>query len=381
MTSAVSPDVIADEMRDELRDVARKLIDRHWSAQQARSAELDDRDLYAAAADAGWLGLEIAPEYGGVGATFRETCAVLAEMGRGLVSGRAATTMVVGAAVISAAGSVEQREQLLPGLADGTLHVAVGLCDSNGRTDLATIGVAATPTSDGWLLSGTVAFVPDAATADRVVVVARDGDGALSLFILDPAAAGVEIEPVVAVDHTRKFATVRLDSVAVGAGELLGQPGCSAAVVEWLLQRSAVAIAADSTGGAERVLQISTEYATDRVQFGRPIGSFQAIKHLCADMLVGSEAAKAAAERAAAEVPAAPAELPEWSEWASIAKLYCADTYARIATDGVQVHGGIGYTWEHDMHLYVKRAMMNQALAGSSAAHRGRLGQVLLAQR
>jgi alkylation response protein AidB-like acyl-CoA dehydrogenase len=368
------------EIRDELRAVARRFVSEHYPSARVRALmetpEGNDPALWSMFAEMGWLGLEIPEEHGGAGMSFAELAVVIEELGRAVAPSPFLATVVLGAGAVIASGSQEQRSTILPRIASGDLLTTVALTGPSGRCDLDSIDGRASSVADGYRLDGHWGFVPDA-HASSMLVVAALADPGVSLFLVDADASGVEITPTPTVDRTRRLCRIDLDGVTVGPDALLGARGGAAAVIGWLLDRAAVALAADALGGAQRALEMTVEYAKERVQFGRPIGSFQAVKHHCADMLVAVETSRVAAETAARDQPSAPGEP---SRWAAIAKSHCTDAYARVAGDGVQVHGGIGFTWEHDMHLYLKRAKLDQALFGEPSWHRERLARIVLSE-
>ncbi|MFI5040376.1 MAG: acyl-CoA dehydrogenase family protein [Acidimicrobiales bacterium] len=362
-----------EEIRAELRGVARHVVTERSPMTSVRGLLDDplgfDEDLWATAAELGWLGLELHEDYGGSDMSFRELGVVLDELGRGVVPLPFLATVVLGAGALVAAGSEAQREQWLPAVAQGERRLTVALGGRTGGYGLDAMEVTAAPLDGGWRLDGTAAFVPDAHAADAVVVAVVAPEGP-SLVLVPRSADGVAVDVTPAYDQTRRLCEVRLDGVLVEPSAVVGAPGRAGPVIDWLIERAGVALALDSHGGARRVMELSVDYAKERVQFDRPIGSFQAVKHRCADMFLAVEAARVAAETGARELPSSPGSP---SSWASIAKSYAADAYARVAGAAVEVHGGIGFTWEHDLHLFLKRAKLSQAWFGSSAWHRERL--------
>ena len=230
----------------------------------------------------------------------------------------------------------------------------------------------ASPDGGGFVLNGTKRFVLDAHVADTIIVAARTSQGAeptdgITLFAVDATTKGVSVSQLKAMDSTRRLCEVSLDGVRVSADAVLGEVGEGWAPLERASQRSAALLSAECVGGANQVLDMSVEYARNRIQFGRPIGSFQAVKHKCADMLVDVELARSAMYYAAW---AASDEESELALASSMAKSFCSEAYLRVAGQGILVHGGIGFTWEHDMHLYFKRAKANEMLLGDPSYHR-----------
>jgi alkylation response protein AidB-like acyl-CoA dehydrogenase len=361
------------ELRGDLRETARSLLSRQGSPAQMREiVERGDRPaaLDATIAELGWGAVEIPEAFGGLGAGFGELLVLLHELGRVVAPASFVSTAVLGVPALRTAGAAP-RERWLPRIAEGDAIVTAALTGASG--DPGAIDLVAVPDGDGWRLDGVGGFVPELEAADAVVVAARetDGDG-VTLFLVEATADGLDRANVPMVDATRRFGQLTATAVRLGSEQLIGAPGAGRDVREQLLRRAAVATAADSVGGAEWVLEATVEYLKTRVQFGRPIGSFQALKHRCADMLFALEASRGAVDHAAARIDD-PDQTP-----ASIAKSYAGDAYVKIAQEGVQMHGGIGYTWEHDLHLYLKRARLNQLLFGDSPFHRAVLAQAAL---
>ena len=324
----------------------------------------------------GLQGLAIPEEYGGAGYSFLELGVVLEEMGRALLCAPYFSTAVLAAYTLLLSGDDAAKAQYLPGLASGESIGTLALSEEDGRWDAKGVKLAAERAGDGWTLTGTKMFVLDGHTADVVLVAARSGAGdstdskeGISIFAVDGDAAGLVRTPLATLDQTRKQARLTFDGVPA---RLIGAEGAGWAVVSQVLDLAAVALAAEQVGGSARVLEMSVEYAKVRVQFGRPIGSFQAIKHKCADMLVEVESAKSAAYYGLWAASELNDELPTV---ASLAKAYCSDAYVHCAAENIQIHGGIGFTWEHPAHLYFKRAKSSQLFFGDPTYHRELLAQ------
>ena len=267
-------------------------------------------------------------------------------------------------------GNQDDKERYLPGIASGETIATVALTDDAGSWDLTTTSTTATPTADGFAVSGVRSYVTDGNVATLLFVPAMTSTG-LSLFCVRGDAAGVTREALATMDQTRKQSRIVFDDAPA---TLVGEDGGALAGLETTLQIAAAALAAEQVGGAQRVLSNSVEYAKNRVQFGRPIGSFQAIKHKCADMLLDVESAKSAAYYAAWAAQEDNEELPIAS---SLAKSFCSEAYFHCAAENIQIHGGIGFTWEHHAHLYFKRAKSSELLLGDPAYHRELLAQRL----
>lgn len=332
--------------------------------------------------DAGWdrdtwrdlnqqLGLtavHIPEVYGGQGFGPIELGIVLEEMGRSLLCAPYFSSTVLAATAIMNAGTEAQKRELLPGIADGSTIATFAFTEPNGRWDSTGIETTATPAGGKFKLDGVKSFVVDGHTADQVVVLARrpgsSGDDGLSFFTVAGNAAGLSRRALKVMDATRKLA--RLEFRGVDA-DLLGEEGAGAAPFAATLRLAAVALANEMVGGAERLRQSALDYANMRVQFGRTIASFQSMKHKQADMLVDVELARSAAYCAAA---AAAENDPELPALASLAKASASDAYMQTAIHTIQIHGGIGFTWDNDTHLWFKRAKSSEVFLGDPAYHR-----------
>ena len=361
----------------ELRDSVRRfLADR---APMSRVRELmetpdgTDRQVWQqAGAQLGLPGIAIPEAYGGAGFTFAEQAIVLEELGAALYGGPYLASAVLAATALLAASDEAARRELLPGIASGQTVATLAFTEDDGSWDPEAIRLAATrgegsPDSP-WMLDGHKSFVLDGHTADLILVVAAAGPG-LSLFAVDPGAAGLDRRVLPTLDQTRKLARLEFDAVP---GRLIGGPGEAGVVLDRTLDVAAIALAAEQLGGAQRVLDMAVGYAKIRHQFGRPIGSFQAIKHRCADLLLEVESLRSAVAYAAAAVAENSAEVPVV---AALAKAYASDVYFHVAAENIQIHGGIGFTWEHDAHLYFKRAKSSELLLGDASYHREHLAE------
>ena len=323
----------------------------------------------------GWCALAIPEDCGGAGLGWVELCLLQEEQGRRLLASPFFATAALGAAIIRAAPQGAQRTALLQLIAAGRLRIACALAGEDGRPPPQGTSVTLAARDATLTLSGTSDFVIHAESAERFLVLARDAaTAALSVVVIPVQTSGITVTPHVMLDLTRPMARVTFDAVAVSSEQLLGPPGGAAGFVAQGLDLARIALAAEAVGGAEQILEMTTEYVKQRVQFGRPIGSFQALKHRLADMMVQVEAAKSAAWYAASVADEDGAQL---GEAAAIAKSYCCDAFYDCAASAIQLHGGVGYTWEHDAHLYFKRARASASLLGSPAWQRERLLRVL----
>ncbi|MDH6484787.1 acyl-CoA dehydrogenase family protein [Streptomyces sp. SAI-127] len=311
----------------------------------------------------GLQGLAVPEEYGGAGCGPVEVGVVMEEMGRALLCAPFLSSAVLATTTLLRCADEDARKRLLPGLASGELVGTLALTEDAARWDAAGVRLTARESNGSWLLNGHKMFVLDGATADVVLTVARTGDG-IGVFCVDGDATGLTRAPLPTMDPTRRQA--RLDYQDVPATRLRAH-GDGWDLVSEVLDRAAVALAAEQVGVASRALDMAVEYAKVRHQFGRPIGSFQAVKHLLADVLLEVESARAAAHYA---LLASENEDPELPAVASLAKAFCSDACVQATEENIQVHGGIGFTWEHPAHLYLKRAKTSQLLFGDPAYHR-----------
>src|SRR5215813_13054635 len=366
--------------QEELRaSVRRFLADR---APMTRVRELmDDGETdwavwEQAGSQLGLQGLAIPEAYGGAGFSFAEQAVVLEEFGAALYGGPYLASAVLAATALLASPDEGARRGLLPDIASGQTVATLAFTEDGGSWDPAAIRLSAVkdgPGADGaWRLDGHKSFVLDGATAGLILVAAAT-DAGLSLFAVQGDgevggdADGLSRAALPALDQTRQLA--RLEFAGVTA-RLIGSPGDGAAALDRALDVAAVALAAEQLGGAQRALDMAVEYAKVRRQFDRPIGSFQAIKHRCADLLLEVESLRSAVGYAAAAVAEDSAEIPVL---ASLVKAYASETYFHVAAENIQIHGGIGFTWEHDAHLYFKRAKASELFLGDGAYHRERL--------
>jgi alkylation response protein AidB-like acyl-CoA dehydrogenase len=370
-----------NEEQELLRSTARKFLENECTSEfvRARMAEpagVTD-EFWAKVAEQGWLGLIFPEECGGSGLGFVELTVLMEEMGRAVMPGPFISSVLLGGLTILEAGSAAQRQAWLAKIAAGHAKSTLAWTEPSGRWDAAAVTMAAKPTAGGWSLSGTKLFVPDAHIADVLVVVARSaeskdpGEG-IGLFLVTKDAPGLEVKLLPTMDQTRKLCEVTFDDVHVGPDAVLGAPGSGWSPLSRVVERATVALCAEMCGGAQRVLDMTVDYAKIRVAFGRPIGSYQGVKHRAADMLVEVENAKSLTYYAAWAVDE---RAPEAALAASMAKAYCSDAFRRVSAAGIQLHGGIGFTWEHDLHLYFKRAKSSEFTFGDATYHRERVAQ------
>ncbi len=370
------------EEQDMLRQMARDFLAEKCPTTFVRQMMEDEKgysaDLWHEMAGFGWLGMTFPEAYGGQGLGFVDLMVVLEEMGAVLLPSPYISSVILAGQTILIAGSEAQKQEYLPKIADGSLIATLAMTEPSGRFDAEGIGeVRALPSDDGFQISGTKLFITDAHVSDLLVVAARTKDAGdksfgVTLFLVDRNTAGITVNLLETMDQTRKQCEVVFDRVNVSRDRVLGQVDMGWPVLQKVLNLGCAALCAEMVGGAQRVLDISVDYAKERVQFGRPIGSFQAIKHKCAEMMLQVESAKSAAYYAAWAVDE---DVPEAPLAVSMAKAYCSDAYRHTAGEGIQVHGGIGFTWEHDMHLYFKRAKYTEFTFGDATYHRELVAQ------
>ena len=365
-----------NEEQQELRRQARAFLDRNSSSQHVRTAMQTDRgyeqDVWRSiGGELGWTAITIPEAHGGLGLGYVELVALLEETGRALLCSPLFATVALAANALLASGDSERAAELLPGIAAGTTTATLAYLEESGSWDPAAISATVRRDRDEYVLDWVKTFVPDGHSADWLIVPARapgsSGAAGISLLALAADTSGVSRRLLPTMDQTRKQAEVVLDSVRVPISALLGVEGHAWPSISRTLDLAAVALAAEQVGGAQRCLDMTVAYAKDRKQFGRPIGSFQAIKHKCADMLLKVESARSAAYYAGWAAAVGEPELPAVS---SLAKAYCSDAYFHCAAEAIQIHGGVGFTWEYDVHLHFKRARAAESFLGSPAYHR-----------
>jgi len=359
--------------QEELRAAVRRFLAEKSPESEVRrlmdTTEGYDPAVWSQMADQlGLQSLTIPEEFGGSGFTYVELLVVLEEMGAALLCAPFFSSVALAANALLTSGDDEAKKSYLPGIASGETIATLAITEDNGKWDFSGIELAATKKGDGWELNGHKMFVIDGHVANLVVVAARTAAG-VSLFAVPGDAPGLTRTALPTMDQTRKQARLEFSSTPA---TLIGTDGGAEPGLSKTLDLAAVALAAEQVGGAQHVLDASVEYAKTRIQFGRPIGSFQAIKHKCADMLLEVESAKSAAYYAAWAAAEDSDELPVV---ASLAKSYCSEAYFHAAAENIQIHGGIGFTWEHPAHLYFKRAKSSELLLGDPSYHRELLAQ------
>jgi len=352
-----------EELRATVRSFLQARSDENAVREQMATERGFDPDVWAQLAEQlGLAGLIIPEEHGGAGFGWVELLIAMEEMGRALLCAPFLGTSVLAADALLHGADADTQKDLLPEIAAGRAIVSLAWAEPNGRWEPAGVEMRARAKGDGHELDGRKAWVLDGHVADALLVVARDDEG-LGLFRVDADAEGLTRTLVPSLDLTRKLA--HLELAATPARKVSG--GDQTAVLEKVLARGLAALAAEQVGVAQMCLEMSTDYAKSRLQFGRPIGSYQAIKHKCADMLVEVEFAKSAATAACF---AAAEDDPDLLESAALAKAFCSEACFHAAAETIQIHGGMGFTWEHPAHLYFKRAKASELLFGDAAHHR-----------
>jgi alkylation response protein AidB-like acyl-CoA dehydrogenase len=333
------------------------------------------RDYWRRGAELGWTTMLVPEELGGgsvSGDALLDLALVAEEMGRLVAPGPLLPVNVV-ADTVARSGRAEQRDAELPGLIGGERVATWAFAESSDAWDTSGVALRATARGDDWVLSGTKSFVQDATVADVWLVTARTGDG-LTQFLVPSSTPGVSVRPLQSLDITRRFGELEFTDAVVAGSTVVGDVGDATADVERQLQVALTLQNAETVGALNRVYEFTLEYAKDRMAFGRPIGSYQALKHRFADMKVWLEACNATATASARAVQAG---ADDAARLVSVAKAYIGDRAPAIVQDCVQLHGGIGVTWEHDLHLYLRRVAQNAALYGSARDHRARLATLL----
>ena len=359
-----------DETQQMLRTTAREFLAAECPASYVREMEEDERgytdELWGKMAEQGWMGLVVPEEYGGVGMSFFDLSLLLEEAGRAMLPGPLFSDVVLGGMTIADAGDEAVRREILPSLAEGRTIVTMALTEPNARLDAAGIETRADRRGDGFVINGAKLFVPNAHVSDYLIVVARTGseEENVTLFLVPRSAPGVSQELLRTIASDRQSEVV-LQDVQAPPSAVLGEVGKGWDAVRKVLARGAVGKCAEMVGGAQAVLNMTVEYAKQRVQFGRPIGSFQAVQHHCADMATDVEGSRYLTHQAAWRLSSG---LPAEREVA-IAKAWVSDAYSRVCAVAHQCHGAIGFTKEHDLQLYSRRAKAAEVAFGDSDHH------------
>jgi alkylation response protein AidB-like acyl-CoA dehydrogenase len=376
-------DIGFTEQQELLRETARRFLEsecdtRLVRARMAEPAAVTD-EFWRKLAQQGWLGILFPEDEGGSGLGLVDLVVLMEQMGRAVMPGPFLSTVLLGGAAIAEAGSAVQRRQWLPRIAEGKAKAALAWTEPDLRWDAAGVTLPAREVESVFVLSGSKLFVADAHLADVVIVAGRTRDAStmedgVSLFLVPKDARGLAITVLPTIDETRKLCEVRLDNVTVPASGLLGELHQGWAPLSRVIARATVALSAEMCGGAQQVLDMTVAYAKIRIAFGKPIGSYQGVKHQAADMLVALENAKSLTYYAAWAFDQGLDEVPLA---VSMAKAAASDMYRKVAGTGIQLHGGIGMTWEHDLQLYFKRAKASEVAFGDATWHRERVARLM----
>jgi len=372
-----------NEEQEMLKTMARDFLDNECPKTFVREMMDDEAghspDLWKKMAEVGWLGLILPEEYGGSAMNFRDLAVLCEEMGRAMMPEPFLSTLLMAGLPILNAGTDEQKSKFLPMIANGEAVFTLAVTEEDGDFWPEGVQLKATRMGNDYVLNGTKYFVPDARAADYIIVAARtrrseNPEEGITLFLVDTSEWGIYVAPLKTMDETRKQYELVLTRVAVPSNHIIGEVDKGWPILREMVLKTTVALCAEIVGGCEWILETTVNYAKERVQFGVPIGNFQAIKHKCADMYSALEYARSLMEAAAEAIRE---DDPDAPVLVSMAKSFCSDAYKLIADHGIQVHGGIGFTWDHDMHLYFKRARSSDIAFGDSTYHRELIARVL----
>jgi alkylation response protein AidB-like acyl-CoA dehydrogenase len=368
------------EEQEMLRDAAKRFLADNCSTKFVRQMMADkiahDAGFWRKLVDLGWPGLLIPEEYGGQGGTFLDMTVIAEEAGKALIPGPFFTSALLAAPILIEGGSAEQKKEVLPRMAKGEFIGTVAIAEAAGRFDADGIQLKASKSGSDYTITGEKFFVPDAHVANGIAVAVRtggSGEKGITVLLVPPDAKGLTITQLKTVDMTRRLCHLKFDSVK--ATGMLGKENEGWPILRRTLDIATAALAAEMVGTAQKALDMSVEYAKTRVQFGKPIGSFQAVKHKCVDMMVAVENARSLTYFACWTVDT---KSPEAATAVPMAKAYASDMAKNVTSEAIQVHGGIGFTWEHDMHLYHRRALAGEANLGNAPVHRETVAKSLL---
>jgi len=367
-------DIAFTEEQEMLRNMASDFLARECPKSKVRELEEDEKgyslEIWKAVADLGWLGLIIPEEYGGMGMTFQDLTILLEQMGANILPGPFFCTVVEGAMPILEAGSEEQKKEFLPRIASGDLIFTMALLEADGTFDAAGIAIKATPQGDNFVINGTKMFVEMAHVADYLICVTRTKDEAspeegITLIAVDARSSGIhcEVMPTIGMD---KLCEVRFENVAVPKKNVIGELNKGWVIVQQVMEKGGIARIADSLGGMQTCLDMTVAYAKERVQYDRPIGAFQALQHIMADMWIATQTSKYLVYM----VAWMESEGMACAKEAAMAKAYVNEAYKWLTDRAVQLHGGIGTSRDHDIGLYYRRAKAADIAFGATDFHR-----------
>ena len=368
------------EEQEMLRDAAKRFLADNCPTKFVRQMMADatghDQAFWKKIVELGWPGLLVPENYGGQGGAFLDMTVVIEEAGKALVPGPFFTAALLGVPLVVEGGSEAQKKDLLPRMAKGEFIGTLALAEAAGRFDADGVQMKATKSGSDYTISGEKFFVPDAHVANGMAVAVRtsgSGEKGITLVLVPTNAAGVTITQLKTVDKTRRLCHVKFDNVK--ASGILGKPDEGWPILSRVLNIATAALATEMVGTAQKALDMAVDYAKTRVQFGKPIGSFQAVKHKCVDMMVLVENARSLVYYACWTVDT---NNDEQKTAVPMAKAYASDMAKNVTSEAIQVHGGIGFTWEHDMHLYHRRALAGEANLGNGPVHRETVARTLL---
>jgi len=368
------------EEQEMLQRSAREFLSQECPAtfvrEMYKSEDGFSRELHRKMAEQGWTGLLVPETYDGLGLGMLDMALLLEEMGRTVVPGPFLFSSVLFTLALVQGGTTAQKKSWLPRLASGEAVGTLAFLEAEDRLDAAGVTLKVKKSREGYTLSGSKMFVLFAAVADALLVATRTsgrGEAGISLLLVEREAPGVTLKPLEIFDRTRRVYEIEFKNVVVPKTALVGSEGQGWKILSRLIDAACVALAADSLGGAQKALEMAVEYTKVRTQFNRPIASFQALKHMAAEMASEIEPARALVWYAAHAFDTRPREA---SRAAALAKARLSDVYSHTTNRAVQMHGGIGFTWEHDMHFWFKRAKWNEFAFGDATFHRERLAQL-----
>jgi alkylation response protein AidB-like acyl-CoA dehydrogenase len=377
------------EEQQMIRDTAAAFLKASCTSSAVRSAMATEQGFDTAlwesiCSDMYWQALHIPEAYGGMGLGYVELVAVMEQMGRYLLCAPYLSTVAMATNALLIAGSEQQKSVYLPQIVEGKV-ASLAFNSVSSHWDANAVVASYRRDGDNYILNGDYRYVLDGQRADFLIVAAREegskGAEGISLFVTPADTSGIQRSVLPTMDQTRRQAQIQLNNVSLVGSDLLGVAGHGAEALAKILNLATIALAAEQAGGMQEVLDISVDYSKSRSQFGRTIAGFQAIKHKAADMMLRSEVARSAVYYAACVADEALNDGPlsdELAEAASIAKSYCSEAYFKNAGEAMQIHGGVGFTWEYDVHLYFKRAKASEHFLGSSSYHRERVAAMVL---
>jgi len=378
MSGHTAPSLLLNDEQKMLSKTAHEFIRERAPAARIRSFR-DSRDevgfsraLWNEMAELGWLGLQIPEDYDGLGLGFFDLCVVLEQSGRELMPEPFVSTLLLGTQTLLLGGTEAQKKALLPGIAAGEMLLTVGHEEASSRDDSSKRATVARKSAEGFELSGEKIQVLDGHLADRIIVSATTSDGGCTLFLVDPADAGVTTKRQFRIDGLNA-AIVKLDGVAVHRDDIVGELGGGATLLQAVFDRAAVGLSAQMLGASEQAFADTIEYIKEREQFGVPIGSFQALQHRAVSVYTEIALTRSVVLAAARTIDEAPDEVPRL---ASLAKAMASETFMHAAKEAIQMHGGIGVTDEHDIGLYIKRAQATYMTFGKPSQHRQRWAEL-----